>query len=661
METTRICHQCRQPLPDNAPEGLCFACLARIALDPAPTGAPSTINVTPLAEAAPGPRVAPTPAELAGQFPQLEILELLGMGGMGIVYKARQPRLDRLVALKILPLDSAARPSFAERFNREARALARLNHPGIVAVFDFGQTSQYYYLVMEYVDGMNLRQLLQTQPLDPRQALELVTGICTALQFAHDEGVVHRDIKPENILLNKKGQVKVADFGLAKLLGAEPDTALTMSQATMGTFNYMAPEQRENAQKVDHRADIYSLGVVFYEMLTGEVPMGRFEPPSSSPRGVQVDVRLDEVVLRALERKPERRYQQASQVKTAVESIVGTPAGGAAAARSPAPAPAAAPAAVSVPETLLTRDYHLRIRHCLRRGWALVKADFWPTVGVTTLMVALLELTSITLNQLGAAAKGSGVGLGVLQVLLTAPMLAGLSYYFLKKIRREPATAETAFAGYRHRFLQLFLGNLVMLFLVGLGFACLILPGIYLLVAWGFALILILDKGMDFWPALELSRRLIHRQWWRMFAFLLVMMGLCIAGVLCLGVGLLVAMPVTFAAFMYCYEDIVGDWTPPNNISTPARVSEVPGPSAEADGNPAKAATQSVLPMIGLILAGGALAAVGIAIAVYEKNWKIEHSSPAYSQHSDGTLSMPPSPRPPATSNFTNAPAPTTP
>jgi tRNA A-37 threonylcarbamoyl transferase component Bud32 len=312
------CPQCRQPLPENAPEGLCPACLAKVALgsEPAPPG--PTININPLAQAAPGTRVAPDPAQLAAQFPQLEIIELLGMGGMGMVYKARQPRLDRIVALKILPVESHQHPSFAERFGREAKALAKLNHPGIVNIYDFGQTSQYYYFVMEYVDGMNLRHLLHNQPLEPRQALELVTQICTALQFAHDEGVVHRDIKPENILLNKKGQVKIADFGLAKLLGTAPDTALTMSQASMGTMNYMAPEQRLNAQAVDHRADIYSLGVVFYEMLTGEVPMGRFEAPS---KRVQVDVRLDEAVLRALEREPARRYQQAGEVKTDVESI----------------------------------------------------------------------------------------------------------------------------------------------------------------------------------------------------------------------------------------------------------------------------------------------------------------------------------------------------
>jgi len=333
----RICQQCRQPLPENAPEGLCPACLAKVALGSEPAAPGGTIHINLLADQAPpGTRVPPDVAQLPPQFPQLEILELLGMGGMGMVYKARQPRLDRFVALKILPVESAQHPSFAERFNREAKALAKLNHSGIVAVYDFGQTGQYYYFIMEYVDGMNLRQLLRAKALEPRQALELVTQICTALQFAHDEGVVHRDIKPENILLNKKGQVKIADFGLAKLLGAAPDTALTMSQAAMGTFNYMAPEQRENAQKVDHRADIYSLGVVFYEMLTGEVPMGRFEPPSKK---VQVDVRLDEVVFKALEREPARRYQHVSDVKSNVETITSTPpAAPAASPTTPAPA-----------------------------------------------------------------------------------------------------------------------------------------------------------------------------------------------------------------------------------------------------------------------------------------------------------------------------------
>jgi len=242
---------------------------------------------------------------------------------MGAVYKARQPSLDRVVALKILPIESAGDAGFAERFNREARALAKLSHPNIVGVYDFGQTHGLHYFVMEYVDGSNLRQIEQTGKLAPHQALQIIPQICEALQFAHDEGVVHRDIKPENVLLDKKGRVKIADFGLAKILNLEAkDFRLTGARDVMGTPHYMAPEQVENPQQVDHRADIYSLGVVFYEMLTGELPLGRFAPPS---RKVQVDVRLDEVVLHALEKEPQRRYQQASEIKTDVEHIVTAP------------------------------------------------------------------------------------------------------------------------------------------------------------------------------------------------------------------------------------------------------------------------------------------------------------------------------------------------
>ena len=143
-----------------------------------------------------------------------------------------------------------------------------------------------------------------------------------ALQYAHDQGIVHRDIKPENILLDKQGRVKIADFGIAKILGREgKDSTLTEGKQVIGTPHYMAPEQVEKPQTVDHRADIYSLGVVFYEMLTGELPLGRFAPPS---RKAQIDVRLDEVVLHTLEKEPERRYQHASQVRTDVETIAGT-------------------------------------------------------------------------------------------------------------------------------------------------------------------------------------------------------------------------------------------------------------------------------------------------------------------------------------------------
>src|SRR5437660_8921351 len=317
MATARFCNGCLKPIPLDAPQGLCPECLVKGAFDTEknpPTAAPAT---PPDARFMP-----PTPGELAKFFPQLGILELLGQGGMGVVYKARQPQLDRLVALKILPPAASRDPSFAERFTREARALARLNHPNIVSVYDFGQAREFYYFIMEFVDGVNLRQLEQSRRIAPAEALGIVPKICEALQYAHEEGIVHRDIKPGNILLDKKGRVKIADFGLAKLLDKEAnDFTLTRSQQVMGTPHYMAPEQIEKPQEVDHRADIYSLGVVCYGMLTGELPMGRFAPPSQK---VQVDVRLDEVVLRALEKEPERRYQQASQVRTDVETIAMT-------------------------------------------------------------------------------------------------------------------------------------------------------------------------------------------------------------------------------------------------------------------------------------------------------------------------------------------------
>jgi len=308
------CSHCGTPLSIGGRGNLCPKCLLKQGLEP------NTAGFTADGPEASARWAPPKPEELAARFPELEIQELIGRGGMGAVYKARQKNLERLVALKILPPEIGRDPAFAERFAREAQAMARLSHPHIVAIHDFGRRDGLFFFLMEYMDGLNLGQLMASGNVSPKEALAIVPQICDALQFAHDQGIVHRDIKPENILLDRRGQVKIADFGLAKLTG-RPTAAATAEQV-MGTPQYMAPEQTEHPSEVDHRSDIYSLGVVFYQMLTGELPLGKFEPPSHK---VLIDVRLDEVVLRALEKEPDRRYQQASQVKTEVETILTTP------------------------------------------------------------------------------------------------------------------------------------------------------------------------------------------------------------------------------------------------------------------------------------------------------------------------------------------------
>jgi len=261
----------------------------------------------------------PEPKDIAEFFPQLEILDILGQGGMGVVYKARQKNLDRMVALKVLIHDPQRDHEFAHRFEREARSLAKLNHPNIVMIYDSGKAGDLYYFIMEYVDGSNLRQIMSSGSMESTEALAIVPQLCDALAYAHEEGIVHRDIKPENILIDNKGRVKVADFGIAKLLArSETDYTLTAPQQVIGTMHYMAPEQFERPKEVDHRADIYSLGVVLYEMLTGELPLGRFPLPSQK---VNTDVRLDRIVIRALEKETTRRYQHVTDMKTDVQLI----------------------------------------------------------------------------------------------------------------------------------------------------------------------------------------------------------------------------------------------------------------------------------------------------------------------------------------------------
>ena len=302
------CAVCKAYFDQSLTAGMCPKCLLKGARSDVPTEG----HRPPVQQ-----RVPPKPAEIQALFSELEVLDVIGSGGMGFVYKAIQKNLGRTVALKILAHSADDGPDFAERFAREARAMAMLNHPNIVAIYDFGERGPYHFLVMEYVDGLNLRQLSVADKLEPSEALELVPRLCDALQYAHDRGIVHRDIKPENILISQEGHLKVADFGLAKLIDTSSDqVTLTRTQQVMGTLNYMAPEQRERPTEVDHRADIYSLGVVLYELLTGELPLGRFQPPSFKQ---DVNKRLDNVVMRALEKDPSLRFQQANEFKTGVE------------------------------------------------------------------------------------------------------------------------------------------------------------------------------------------------------------------------------------------------------------------------------------------------------------------------------------------------------
>ncbi|MHC4084530.1 MAG: serine/threonine-protein kinase [Planctomycetota bacterium] len=419
MAEERQCNECGGKLPADAPEGMCPQCLMKLGLGTGAAtekaGPKDETSDVPTTGTPPGRFVPPEPAELAEQFPQLEILELLGQGGMGAVYKARQKQLDRVVALKILPPEVDQTETFAERFSREARSLARLNHPRIVTVFDFGHTEDgLYYFVMEYVDGTDLRHVIQAGKLEPSEALAIVPQVCEALQFAHEEGIVHRDIKPENILIDKKGRVKIADFGLAKLLD-KPATAFTLTADghRMGTPHYMAPEQIEHPGQVDHRADIYSLGVVFYEMLTGELPIGRFAPPSKK---VHVDVMLDEVVLRTLEKEPERRYQQASEVKTDVETIN---------AGSHPPMAAIAPAGQApIPAPAINRmEKHITIVAVL----SLVFGSLWTLFGLILFLVIFgggLISGDPTAEYITAIV---GIAIGGLVILTSVPkIIAGI-------------------------------------------------------------------------------------------------------------------------------------------------------------------------------------------------------------------------------------------
>src|SRR5436190_9177603 len=255
-------------------------------------------------------------ALLEGRY---QVESFLGQGGMGAVYRGLQLPLKRPVAIKILQKQGEKGDyDFEERFKREAYAMASLTHPNIVQVYDCGDAGEsFLFISMELVQGGDLSDALKAGQVTPETALKLIPQICDGLQAAHERGIVHRDIKPANIFLTKDGRAKVADFGLAKKFDAN-NTMLTKTGLGMGTPDYAAPEQFENLPDIDHRADIYSLGVMFYQLLTGRLPRGAWKAPSVR---VAVDPRLDDVVLKAMESDRAERYQSAAEMKADILKI----------------------------------------------------------------------------------------------------------------------------------------------------------------------------------------------------------------------------------------------------------------------------------------------------------------------------------------------------
>ena len=395
------CPRCQVLIGNDAPHGLCPKCV----LD----------AVAKTGTKAPNPaKDYPSVDEVASAFPELDILEVLGVGGMGVVYKARQTKLGRFVALKLLSAELAEHSVFVERFNREGRVLAQLSHPHIVNVFDFGSRGDFLYLLMEYVDGVNLREAMRAGNIESSDCLMLVQDICSALQFAHDQGVLHRDIKPENVLLDQNGRVKLADFGIAKLVSNEEreNVSLTQHGAVLGTLHYMAPEQLEAPRSIDHRADIYSLGVVFYELLTGELPLGRFPSPSDASNA---DPRLDKVVLRALEKRRDRRYQTVDEVKTDVESVKSTPVNQAASGNFVQARTSDAGAGKMEPRN-----------HANRQGWLSLATVSAALTGVSLLVgLAVALFAYARISQLPDGASLALSGYVVLLALPTVPAVLG--------------------------------------------------------------------------------------------------------------------------------------------------------------------------------------------------------------------------------------------
>ena len=310
----------------------------------------------------------PSPEELTEIIPEGRYFaeEIIGQGGMGIVYRGVQVSLNRPVAIKLMRCGMDGHYGLENRFQREAQAMGQLNHPNIVTIFDYGHIGkEFQYFVMEHVDGTDLAEIMRTGGMTPQLAVMLLPQICLALEYAHSKGIVHRDIKPANIMITRLGEVKVMDFGLAKKID-QFNSFVTQTNMIMGTAEYAAPEQIDAHREVDHRADIYAMGVMIYQMLMGHLPRGAWQPPSSK---AGVDSRLDSVVVRAMMPDRNQRFQSVTELRRALEAATAAPPTGDLSGR-PATTSVSPTRGVSqsVPRRVLLLEDDLLVRDILRRN-----------------------------------------------------------------------------------------------------------------------------------------------------------------------------------------------------------------------------------------------------------------------------------------------------
>src|SRR5213594_1750309 len=279
LRVIRVCRKCGARIFADAPEGLCPRCVLKTALAMPPeasvagVGDPGGVDKLSrgAATAAPDGKKAARAAEMLGELGDYELLEEIGRGGQGVVFRARQKSLNRTVALKVISLGQWASRAHVKRFRLEAEAAASLNHPSIVPIYEVGERDGSCYFSMKFVEGGQLDEIVRHTPMSIRHAAELIAKLARTVHYAHEHGILHRDIKPGNILINAEGEPLLTDFGLARL--AESESSITRTLEVMGTPSYMAPEQAVGDNSaVSSATDIYGLGAVLYQLLTGHPP-----------------------------------------------------------------------------------------------------------------------------------------------------------------------------------------------------------------------------------------------------------------------------------------------------------------------------------------------------------------------------------------------------